>query len=124
MVTTDPWRPADPGRIRFGRGQRGTATLVVLAALALCAVMTLVVAQLGVAATGRARADAVADLVALAGVVDGRATAERVGAANSASVVGWRRVGEIVVVDIRLGAASGVAAAAPVPAGAALGSPG
>ncbi len=61
----------------------------------------------------RARADAVADVTALAGAVDDRAGADRVARANGATVTGLRRSGGVVIVEVALASQFAVAAATP-----------
>ena len=62
----------------------------------------------------RARADAVADVTALAGAVDDRSGAARVAEANGADVSGWRRADDVVIVAITLRSLVAEAAAIPV----------
>lgn len=98
---------------RRAGGERGSAVLLVPVALALCVAMLLGVARLGDGAVRRARADGVADLVALAGAVDGPRAAEAVAAANGAELLGTSRVGEAVRVEVRVEGLAARAAARP-----------
>ena len=61
----------------------------------------------------RARADAVADVTALAGAVDDRSGADRVARSNGATVTGLRRSGGVVIVEVALGSQNAEAAATP-----------
>ena len=100
------------------RGERGVATvLVVPVALAVTAVCLLGTARVGAAALGRARADGVADLSALAAVIGGPAGAARVAQANGGRVVSVRGGSDTRTVTVEVDGVVAVAAAAPVAAG-------
>jgi hypothetical protein len=111
MVAGPPPRTERTGR---ARGERGAATLLVLpAALALCAVLLGATARLGAAATVRARADAVADLVALAAVTGDRVGAEEVATANGGRLLELREDGPDRTASVDVGGVRGSATAAP-----------
>ena len=96
------------------RGERGTATLLVVpAALAICAGCLAGVSRIGVAATGLARADAVADLSALAAVTGGVDAATDVAAANGARTLGVTTSGAVRTVRVRVDGIVASASAAP-----------
>jgi hypothetical protein len=94
--------------------EEGAVTVLVAALLAVTALLALGLGRLGAAAVDRARADAVADLVALAAVTADEEGARRVAAASAATVVhlegqpAGRRT-----VTVRIGRTTAVAAAAP-----------
>ena len=64
---------------------------------------------------GRARS--AADAAALAGAADGRAAAARLAAGHDATLVTWRRVGDAVLVTVRVGDALATAKATAGDAG-------
>jgi hypothetical protein len=100
-------------------GQSGQVLpLVALLSLALGA-SSLWVARLGAASAARAKASAVADMSALAGVAGGRRSADAVASANGARVVRFDRVGGDVRVRVEAGPA--VATSRARPAGRELG---
>lgn len=70
--------------------QSGQALVWVAALLLLVGAVAAVVVRAGRGASQEARAEAVADLVALAGASGGRPAAERVAAANGASLRSFR----------------------------------
>ena len=94
--------------------EEGTTTLLVAALLGVTALLAVGLGRLGGAAVTQARADAVADLAALAAVTGDDAGARRVAVAAGAAVVqvdvgpAGRRT-----VTVRLGASTAVAAASP-----------
>jgi len=92
---------------------------LLLVVLLLAVLAAVVVAEVGAAALERQEAQVAADAAALAGATAGAAEAEHVAEANGASVTGYRRVGGVVVVEVRYRRASAVAAAeaAAVPDG-------
>lgn len=77
--------PRMPGRTESGA--TGTGALALLLSAALAVVFSVGAARAGGAAATRARADGVADLVALAAVVDPSSGADRVARANDATLV-------------------------------------
>lgn len=97
------------------RAERGSATLLVAGVLVASSAVLAGLGRLGESAVARARADAVADLVALAGVTGGRPGAVEVGRANGAEVVQFDIHGEVTVVAVRRQGVESVAAAAPGP---------
>ncbi len=102
-------------RIDRDGGQRGSVGLVVVL------LATLLAATLGVSISGTsrqlgagARGAAVADLVAGAGVVGGRAGADSVARANGADVVAYRvDPDRVVTVEVRAAGRTDRASAAP-----------
>ena len=105
-------RPTDHRvRQRCQNGQRGSAARVVLAALVLCVAMLYGVSRLGSAVIALQRAQSVADLVALAGVTEGRAAASEVAGANAATLEHWGVDAGVVSVQVRRdGVVAGAAA--------------
>jgi hypothetical protein len=100
---------------RAARGERGSALLTGVVVLAVVAVCLLGLARVGTAAVQRARADAVADLTALAAVSAGATGAARVATASGAELVEHHPQPDgSVRVAIQLGAARASAAAAPI----------
>ena len=103
--------------------------LTVVAVLAIVGVTLLGVARIGDATLRRARADALADVSALAAVQGGRGAAERVAAAGEGTVVEYRDEAEgAVELSVELAGARAAAAAAPLgaplsPGAAASGDP-
>jgi hypothetical protein len=91
--------------------------LFVPVALAVTAVCLLGTARVGEAALGRARADAVADLSALAAVIGGDVGAARVAEANGGRVVAVRGGSDTRTVTVEVDGVAAVAAAAPVEVG-------
>jgi hypothetical protein len=93
--------------------ERGSVTVwaagVTMLAMALVAVST----RTAVAAVGRGRAQAVADLAALAAVDGGRPAASAVATANGATLVRYAEVDGRVDATVRRGGATAVASAAP-----------
>jgi uncharacterized membrane protein len=108
-----------PGPDRSGRPARrrdatGSASLLTLGVVALTAALLTGTARLGSAALEHQRAQAVADLAALAGAAAGPAGADRVTARNGASVVATAAGADgSFGVTVRVGAAVASAAAAP-----------
>lgn len=83
------------------------------ALLLLASMLVLGAAKLGSAVVSRARADSIADVVALAAVPGGRGGATAVAAANGASIVNHQvRADGSTMIEIRLGQVSAKAAAA------------
>jgi hypothetical protein len=100
------------------RDERGVATvLAVPVATAVTAVCLLGAAHLGGAALDRARADAVADLSALAAVTGGDVDAVRVATANGGRVIGVRHGSGVRTVTVVVSGVAAVAAAAPADPG-------
>lgn len=112
MVDTAP-------RIRRCRPDQGQTTVVSAAVLAIVVVVGLALAQVARGAVDRAGAQRAADAAALAAAVrvdpdDADRIAGVVAEANAATVVATRRVADVVVVTVRVGAARASAAARPV----------
>ena len=95
---------------------RGSAlVMTVLIALALgAAAVTALVPVLG-ELRERQRARSAADAAALAGVIEGRAAAGELAAANGGVLVGWADDGEVVTVIVRVGERTATARATDSP---------
>ncbi len=95
-------RARDPGPDpRRDPGSMAVATVLVALALT-TAILTALVpwsAELG----ERQRARTAADAAALAGVTGGRVGSARLAAANGGTLVGWRIVGDDVIVTVEVG---------------------
>ncbi|MFI5044126.1 MAG: hypothetical protein ACHQDC_04985 [Acidimicrobiales bacterium] len=98
-----------PGRA----GQRGSALLVVPVCVAVVAALALGIGRIGDAAHRRARADAVADLVALAAVTGGDEAGTEVAQANRATMVTVSAAGSVRTVVVDLDGVRSSASAAP-----------
>lgn len=113
-----------------GSGDRAAVTVLSAVVLALATLAVLAAATLGGVSLQAERAQAVADVAALAGAVGGQGAAEAVVLANDANVESFDRIGATVVIEVVHGRAAAVAAARPEPgwshqrAGAAVGSHG
>lgn len=83
------------------RGSMAVLTMLVGLALTTAVLSAMVpwVTELG----DRQRAQTAADAAALAGVIGGRAGAARLAAANEATLVAWRVVGDDVIVTVEVG---------------------
>jgi hypothetical protein len=99
--------------------ERGSVTVWVAGVTMLAMALMAVSARTAVAATGRGRAQAVADLAALAGVDGGRSAAREVATANDARLVRYAEVDGRVDATVRRDGATAVASAAwgELPAG-------
>lgn len=82
---------------------------------------TVVAVRWSAATAASGRADAVADLAALAGVTGGRSGAAAVADSNGATLVAYREQGDTVVVEVRVDGLVGRAAAAPADGAAEVG---
>jgi len=104
-----------PGPIRAAstRTERGAASPLLAAGVAVAVVCAVGVLRVGDAAARRARADAAADLSALAHVTGDLDAATAVARANGAVVTGHRRTGAARVVTIDLDGVVATAAARP-----------
>lgn len=104
-----------PARLRPGRGQRGSAALlVVVAAACLTVPLAAGTARLGEAAHRRARVDAVADLAALAAVTGGTDAAAGLADDNGGRLVAATTAADgATVVEVELLGVRSRAAAAP-----------
>lgn len=101
-------------RRRPARTERGAAVLLVAAVMVVAVALALGTARVGDAMLRRHRAQAVADVAALAAAVADSTAAHRVARANGAVVVDTASAGDGTVrVTIELDAARAVAAAAP-----------
>lgn len=101
--------------MRETRVDRGSSVVLVAAVIVLAGLMAFAVAELGVAAAHRARAQTAADAAALAGVSGGRAAASRLAAANGGALRSFVRSGRptaiTVTVTVELGDAVATARA-------------
>lgn len=79
---------------------RGQALVVVLGVVAVAALLVVAVASVGGRLVRRDRAQAAADAVALAAVVEGRAGAAALAARNGASLVSYQEDGDEVTVVV------------------------
>ena len=77
--------------------------MTALATLVVAAMVLVGFGRLGEAVVDQARAQSVADSVALAAIEHGTDLAERIAAANHASVSKIRELGDDVLVDVALG---------------------
>ena len=89
--------------------------LVTLVGVALTAAIVVAMVPVLVDLTDRQQARSAADAAALAGVSGGHAAAARFAAANHAELVGWRRIGDDVVVEVRVGSQTASARATDAP---------
>jgi Flp pilus assembly protein TadG len=94
---------------------RGSAVVLVAAVVVLTGLMAFAVAELGVTAAQRARAQTAADAAALAGVSGGRVAASRFAVANGGALRSFVRSGPpaavTVTVTVELGGAVATARA-------------
>ena len=97
-------------------GERGSISLFGVGVIAVIAVMILLAGHLGAAAAQRARAAAIADVVAMAAATEPH-IAEEMAAVNGAELVGLHREAFEVEVVVRTAGASAVARAELLPAG-------
>ncbi len=114
--TTARTRPGPDTRGRRGwrRDANGSAALLTLGVVALTAALLTGTARLGSAALEHQRAQAAADLAALAGAAAGPGDAARVARRNGAAVVATADGDDgSFGITVRLGAAIASAAAAP-----------
>jgi hypothetical protein len=93
--------------------ERGSVTIWVAAVAALATVLALIVARTAAAGAMSGRAQAVADLTALAGVDGGRSAAATVAGANRSTLVRYEESADRVDVTVRRDGVSAVASAAP-----------
>lgn len=91
------------------RNDRGQASLMAMALMAIVLVCAVAVARVGVRLGEHAKARAAADAAALAGVIGGQRRAAEMASANGATLVSFVREGDEVVVMVSL---SGIAATA------------
>lgn len=91
---------------------RGQATPLIVGVIAVLAVFVLGLAQLGRTATDAARARTAADAAALAGTTGGRSGAANAAASNGGVLVDFQRLGDDVLVTVRVGNATARARAA------------
>lgn len=83
----------DP-RCAATRRDRGQATVLLLALIALTAVMIAATARFAGRVVARERAQAAADAAALAAIDGGRAAASRLAAANEGTLIAFAQTGE------------------------------
>ena len=96
-------------------GQRGSVVLVLPALVVVAALLALGTAQLGHAAAARARADAVADVVALAAVSGEVTSAREVARRGGGALVEHRRSAARHEVVVQVDGVRAAAAAEPGP---------
>jgi hypothetical protein len=94
-----PWRRERPERASAAEAGQIVPLVAVVLLLAVAAVAGL--AKLGAREAGRARAQAVADAVALAGAEHDEAMARLVADANGAGLVRFERAADLVQVEVR-----------------------
>lgn len=97
------------------RRDRGQAVVLVLAVVTVVVVMLVAVAQFGTRLVAREQAQVVADAAALAGVVAGRAAAERMAVANGGVLRSFQSVGDEVVVEVEVKGETATARATRAP---------
>ncbi len=93
------------------RGQSGNAALVVMAAVVIGMVVLHGVARQSSTTIELHRAQATADLAALAGAIGGRDAASEVARRNGVRLVEWGTDGDVVSVRVERGGVAGLAAA-------------
>lgn len=98
--------------------ERAAVTPLIAAALVVAALTAGGIARIGGAVLHRARADAVADLVALGGVTGGPSGARAVASADGAELLALYVRGDTTVVEVRVSGVRSVAAARPLSASA------
>lgn len=96
-------------------GQRGSVVLVLPALVVVAALLGLGTVRLGDAAVERARADAVADVVALAAVSGDVTSAREVARRGGGALVEHRRSGDLHEVVVQVDGVRAAAAAEPAP---------
>lgn len=89
--------------------------LVVLVGLAITGATTIALVPVLADLIDHQRAQSAADAVALAGVNGGRSSSNAFAAANEAELVGWRRDGRTVTVEVRVGDQTAIARATDEP---------
>jgi len=82
---------------------RGQATPLVAAAVVFAAIVALAFVHAGRVAVDGARPRTAADAAALAGAADGRGPARHLAAVNDGHLVGYRAIGDDVVVEVAVG---------------------
>jgi hypothetical protein len=87
---------------RITSRDRGQATLLLLACVAVLAVVAVSAAAFGARLVARHRAQDAADAAALAGTSTGAAGAHRLAAANGAALLAFRQVGDVVSVVVEV----------------------
>lgn len=87
-------------------GARGQALPLVLVGLAVALVALAVLVRFGHAVDDAARARTAADAAALAGAAEGESAARRLATENGAVLVRFRTLGDVVEVDVQVGAAT------------------
>ena len=98
-------------RLRAWRAERASVTVMTAGSLVLLALLGLGVARIGAAAAARTRAQAAADAAALAGVIDGRESADRLAAANGGRITSYQDDGTELEVEVQVDDAVAVARA-------------
>jgi hypothetical protein len=95
------------------RHDQGSATILVVALVAVMALSVVAAGRFTTELTDRTRAELAADAAALVGVVGGEPAAAAAAARNGGRLVGFVRVGDDVVVDVVVGTATARARAGP-----------
>jgi hypothetical protein len=90
---------------RRSTDDHGQAIPLILGVVAVMAVLVVGVAWFGSSLVDAAHARTAADAAALAGAVEGQAAAVELAAENGAQLVGFRRIGDDVIVTVRCGRA-------------------
>ena len=94
---------------------RGQAIVLVLAAIVVAVVFAVSIGRFNARLVDSQQAQLAADAAALAGVVGGRAAAERLAIANEGMLTDFVAVGDEVVVEVRVGDESARARATRAP---------
>ena len=102
-------RPVDNAVDRCG--ERGSAVPLVAGVVGVALLVLFGLAQLGHIAVTRAKAQAAADMAALAGVYEGREGAVDLAHRNGGAVVGYDELDGGVIVRVRVGASEATARA-------------
>lgn len=102
-------------RIRMHDRDSGQAIALVLAVIVIAVVFAVAIARFSSRLIESQQAQLAADAAALAGVVGGREAAERLAAANGATLVSFVAVGDEVIVEVMIGTESAQARATRAP---------
>lgn len=102
-------------RVQVGDRDRGQAISLVLAFVALIVVCAVAMGQFSARLVDKQQAQLAADAAALAGVVGGRAAAERLATANDGVLTDFVVTGDEVIVEVQVGEESALARATRAP---------
>ncbi|MBI4883313.1 MAG: TadE-like protein [Actinobacteria bacterium] len=97
------------------KSDRGQATVLLLAFVIVLVVLLTAIGHFSVRIAAREQAQLAADAAALAGVVGGAPAAERLAIANHAVLLSYTKVGDDVIVEVRVGSESARARATRAP---------